>query len=240
MSTELQIKSGMLYLNIHVPFLIEFKEPRDLSFFKEAFIDSHTTMMSNLPSRKLICLLNYFDKIQLILIENSYSSSSSWFKDMDYDEDKDIDQYFSESCTLHGVGSTPEHIQYIAGNLHAQRRQYGFKHHATSTIHFSMGDTLHKVAMEILDVNNRYKLWGKKQVVLALSRTKEGKITIFVGDKRGTINSLVSRIKTRTQWTNYMDEVLSLISINGKKNCGSISTHNYPTYPFLIADIPFP
>ena len=87
-----------------------------------------------------------------------------------------------------------------------------------------MGDTLHKITMEISDIDNSYKLCGKEQVMVALSWTKEGKSTIFVGDKRGTINALVSLIKTRTQWTDYMDEVLSLVSINGKRNGGLIST----------------
>ena len=71
-----------------------------------------------------------------------------------------------------------------------------------------MGDTLHKVVMEILDTDNSYKLWEKEQVIVALSRTKEGKSTIFVRNRRGTINALFSLIKTRTQWTDYMDEVL--------------------------------
>ena len=62
-----------------------------------------------------------------------------------------------------------------------------------------MGDTLHKVTMEILDINNSYKLWGKEQVIVALNWTKEGKSTIFVGNRRGTVNALTSLIKTRTQ-----------------------------------------
>ena len=61
-----------------------------------------------------------------------------------------------------------------------------------------MNGTLHKVAMEISDIDNSFKLWGKEQVIVALSRTKLGKITIFVGDKRGTINALVFLVKTRT------------------------------------------
>ena len=62
-----------------------------------------------------------------------------------------------------------------------------------------MGDTLYKVAIEMSDVDNIYTLWGKEQCVAALSQPKEDKRTIFAGDKRGTINDLVSIIKTRTQ-----------------------------------------
>ena len=76
--------------------------------------------------------------------------------------------------------------------------------------------------------------------MVALSQTKEGKSTIFVGDKRGNINTLVSLVKTRIKWTNYMNEVVSLVIINGERNVGSISTFDYTMYSFRIADIPLP
>ena len=53
-----------------------------------------------------------------------------------------------------------------------------------------MGNTLHKVEMEISDIDNSFKFWGKEQVVVALSRTKLVKGTIFVGDKLGTVKNL--------------------------------------------------
>ena len=37
----------------------------------------------------------------------------------------------------------------MSSDVQAQRRQYGLKHHVTSTIHASMGDTLNKVALQI-------------------------------------------------------------------------------------------
>ena len=54
-----------------------------------------------------------------------------------------------------------------------------------------MGDMLHKVAMEISDIDNSFKLWEKEQIIGALSQTELGTRTIFVGDKRGTINTFV-------------------------------------------------
>ena len=81
---------------------------------------------------------------------------------MEYDPDKYIDQYFIDGWTLYNVGSAPERTQSTPDNLRAQRRQYGLKHRVTSTIHVSMGDTLYEVAMEISDIDNSYKLWGKR------------------------------------------------------------------------------
>ena len=37
-----------------------------------------------------------------------------------------------------------------------------------------------------------------------------------------------------------MDEILSLVSINGERNGGSISTFDFTTYPFRIDDGPLP
>ena len=65
------------------------------------------------------------------------------------------------------------------------------KHCVTSTMHASMGDTLHKVAMEISNIDNCFKLWGKELVIVTLSQTKLGKITIVIGDKRGNINAQI-------------------------------------------------
>ena len=97
------------------------------------------------------------------------------------------------------MGPTPERTHYIHGSLCTQRRQYGLKHSVTSAIHTGICDTLHKVVMEISDIGNGYKLLGKKLVIDVLCWSKEDKRTIYVGDKVGTINALVSLSKSRTQ-----------------------------------------
>ena len=53
-----------------------------------------------------------------------------------------------------------------------------------------MGDTLIKVTTEISHNNNSFILWDKPQVIVACSRTKLGKNTLFVGDERSTIQAL--------------------------------------------------
>ena len=49
---------------------------------------------------------------------------------------------------------------------------------------------------------------------------------------------LISLIKTRPQWTEYMEAIISLVSTKRKRNGGSISTSDYATYPFRAADVP--
>ena len=95
-----------------------------------------------------------------------------------------------------------------------------------------MGDTLPKVALEISQSNSSFKLWGKEQVIVAISRAQKAKDTIIVRNKIEAINTLVALLKTRTQWTNYMDSVLSLVSINGDSNNVSIPTFDHTSYPY--------
>ena len=45
-----------------------------------------------------------------------------------------------------------------------------------------MGDTLHKVAIEVIDSDGNNQIWDKAQAVVMLSHTKIGKNTIFVRD----------------------------------------------------------
>ena len=103
-----------------------------------------------------------------------------------------------------------------------------------------MGDTLHKVSMEISDNDNSFKLWEKEQVVVAPSQTKLGKRTIFVGDTRDTINALVSLIKTRTQRNEHMYAFLCLVCIGRENNGQYMSVFDYTTYYFQVADSALP
>jgi hypothetical protein len=77
-----------------------------------------------------------------------------------------------------------------------------------------MGDTLPKVATEISQSNSNFKMWDKGQMIVILSRTKFAKDTIFVGDKDDTLKALKRILIQKTQWTEYMEQVLDLVTIN--------------------------
>ena len=62
-----------------------------------------------------------------------------------------------------------------------------------------MGDTLHKVAIEISDNDPHYKLWDKAEVVVMLSRTRIGCNIIFVGNQKKIIDAIKSIITIRNQ-----------------------------------------
>ena len=107
----------------------------------------------------------------------------------------------------------PERTQYLTGNNQGKRKQYGLKHHVTSTIHADMGDTLPSMATEISLCNSNFNMWDKGQMIEVLSRTKYAKDTIFVGDKNDTLAALKNLLTRKMQWTDYMEEVLQLITV---------------------------
>eukprot|EP00957_Ditylum_brightwellii_P116930 8919779-Ditylum_brightwellii.AAC.1 len=112
---------------------------------------------------------------------------------------------------MHGVqydsnASKEEYINNGGKNLHAQRKQYGLKHCMTGTIHWSIGGTLPKVAVEISARNNLFKIWNKGQLVALLSRTKFAKDTIFVGDKEDTLLALSQLLTHQMQWSDYSEK----------------------------------
>ena len=76
-----------------------------------------------------------------------------------------------------------------------------------------MGDKFQSIAVEISLRNKNVKMWDKGQMVANASRTKEATHTIFVGDKNDTILALKSLLSRKTQWIDYMEEVLFIVII---------------------------
>ena len=107
--------------------------------------------------------------------------------------------YLSNGWTKQLAGTCPERSYAICGSLKAQRRQHGLRHCAASTLHASMEDALSLIATEASYGNEHYKLWDKAQAIVLLSRTRQGKDLIFVGDKRLNIKALSSTIQAATQ-----------------------------------------
>ncbi|HIB92148.1 TPA: GIY-YIG nuclease family protein, partial [Candidatus Poribacteria bacterium] len=134
----------------------------------------------------------------------------------------------------------PDRTHTVQMHMRGQRKQYGLKHHLTSTVHASMGDTLHKIVTEVSSEGNDFRLWDKAQAVVLLSRTKLGSDIIFVGDKMDTINALSSLIQTSNQWTHYMENVLEIGSINRDPGNSLLSVFNHQDFPFRICDIIVP
>ena len=77
-----------------------------------------------------------------------------------------------------------------------------------------MGDALPSFATEVSFTNSNFSMWDKGQMIVIISRTKSGKDTIFVGNKDDTLKALKSLPTRKTQWTDYMEDVLDIITVN--------------------------
>ena len=219
------------------------KEPQTLLFFRGAVYEFTYNDPDNRFTQSSLCVLfelpspisvMQFQRVKVL-------AAPVGLKDYEFDSSKTLDEYVAEGWYETSVSTAQERPIAAGDRVQAQRRQYGLRHRVTSTIHASMGDTLMKVAIQISDANRSFKLWDKAQVIVALSRTKQGKDTIFVGNKQSTIKALRMLIQLKNQWTDYMESVLRVVSIDS--NCRDrLSTPLYQAreHPFRVCDIPLP
>lgn len=218
------------------------KEPRRLLFFAGAkfqftynedgiFSQSQIGLMIEVPSRDVV---RHFGKISILVVP-------AGCKNIEFNPDKSLQDYLNEGFCHQCVGVSREKIYSVLSSLKAQRKQYGLKPYVTSTIHSCMGDTLCTVATEISSDDGNYKLWDKAQVIVLLSRTKTGKNLIFVGNKQSTIKALTMLIQMKNQWSDYMDEVIDIITLNKQDNPkNDLAVFQYQHYPFEFNDVALP
>ena len=215
------------------------KEPKNLIFFKGAtfeftfnkpgqFQHSQICVLTELPNQETI---QNFQPIEVV-------AAPPGVQEVHYNPDKTTNEYINEGWKKINIGRCRESTQRISSHIQGQRRQYGLRHRVTSTIHSCLGDTVYKVATEISSDGD---WWDKAQVVVATSRTREGKNTIFVGNKESTIKSLTRLIKMKNQWTDYMEEVLRLTTVNHTGNeHPRRSFQPSETFPFELSSVSLP
>ena len=119
------------------------------------------------------------------------------------------------------------------------------KYHIAGTIHSAMGDTLSSVATSISINDLSYELWDKVQLMVIISRTLISFDTLYVGDKEGTLDALLYLLKSLTQWTDYIEALLRIITINDNDSDFDEDRNNNPvmdqsTFPFCITDFTVP
>ena len=189
-------------------------------------------ILFNLPSQDD---LNNWRKIKILI------APAPGMTDIEFDNTATKASYIALGFIEVKIGVAPERTQSIKGNIQAQRKQYGLKHRVTGTIHAAMGDTLFSMATEISRNDPNFRLWDKGQLVVILNRTKFAKNTIFVGDKDDTISpALKDLLNRKTQWTDYMEQVLDLITMNSESETHRSPTINQAAFPFRICDIALP
>ena len=119
------------------------------------------------------------------------------------------------------------------------REQLPIKPRHTSTIHAAQGETLSRVALKVDLESSKFNLWDKAQVIVALSRTNYARDLIFVGEKNSTLDALVKLIQKTSQWSDYMEAILKLVTVNAE-NIGQPRYLTQCTFPFRMIDIALP
>ena len=83
---------------------------------------------------------------------------------------------------------------------------------------WNTGDTLQFMATQISTQDSNFSLWDKGQLVVLLSQTKKAENSIFIGPKNETLKALTQLLLSKTQLSNYIEEVLKLVTVNNDHN----------------------
>ena len=218
------------------------KEPKQLLFFKGAiyeitfnsvgkFSNTQLALLYELPSNDDI---RNWRKIKML-------KAPVGCRSIEYHLDTPTQVYLDIGYEEVSIGVCPDRTQHMSCDTQAKRKQYGLKHHVTSTIHAAMGDTLQSMATEISSSNVKFAIWDKGQLVVILSRTNFAKDTIFVGDKNETLRTLKQLLLRKTQWTDFIEMILELITVTEDGQIGTARNMMHSdTFPFRICDMSLP
>ena len=157
-------------------------------------------------------------------------------KSIQYDVDKSKQEYINEGFVEILMGVCNAYTQQLKDYKQGKRKQYGIKHYVSATIHAAMGDTLNQMATSISTNNSNFELWDKGQLVVILSRTKFAKDSIFVGSKEETLDAFRQMLLKRNQWTDYVEDVLNIVTINSKEISDFQHTFTQSLFLYRIVD----
>ena len=226
------------------------KEPRSLLFYRgaiyvctfndvsEKFSQSQMALLFDLPSQEQ---LNNWQKIKILV-------APPGTREILYDETMTKQSFINNGFTECRIGTSNEYTQSLKNNIQGKRKQYGLKPYVSSTLHGAMGDTLQFMATQISTQDSNFSLWDKGQLVVLLSRTKKAENSIFIGPKNETLKALTQLLLSKTQWSNYIEEVLKLVTVNNDHGNNQDHAIQRPTtqnlnqnhYPFRIYDVQLP
>ena len=195
-------------------------------------------LLFDLPSQEQ---LNNWQKIKILI-------APPGTREIIYDETMTKQSFINNGFTECRIGTSNEYTQSLKNNIQGKRKQYGLKPYVSSTIHGAMGDTLQFMATQISTQDSNFSLWDKGQLVVLLSQTKKAENSIFIGPKNETLKALTQLLLSKTQWSNYIEEVLKLVTVNNDHDINQNNAMQRPTtqnlnqnnYPFRVNDVQLP
>lgn len=204
---EESIKYDYKKLNSVVP------EPETITFYPKSlfhftfnqvgsFCHTQLGVIMDLPSQET---LDRFDPIEIYV-----APTGTRYLDFPI---TDKDDLMSRGWTAAKIGPAPSYEKSISGTgMKGRRTQYGIKHHIVSTIHAAIGLTIGKLATQISSKMKGSNIWERGQLVVLLSRTQRLSDMIFVGNKNETLSCLREALKFRSQFDEYMEQILDVLS----------------------------
>jgi hypothetical protein len=109
-----------------------------------------------------------------------------------------------------------------------------------------MGDTLPSIATTFSLIDRNFSVWDKGQLLVIISCTKLERHTVFGGDKESTLDALSSILKSRTQWTDHMENILRVVTTDFDEEqhhqqvVTSRATMTQASFPFRMNDVFLP
>jgi predicted GIY-YIG superfamily endonuclease len=197
--------------------------------------NSQKAILYDLPSQQT---LDSFGSIKVLL-------APPGCKEVMYENGRTKESYLEMGYIETSIECAPYKICTLPNNLQGVRKQYGLQHYVAGTIHSAMGDTLPSIATTFSLIDRNYSVWDKGQLLVIISRTKLARDTIFVGDKESTLDALSSILKSRTQWTDHMENILRVVTTNfdeeqHHQQVVSRATMTQASFPFRMNDIFLP
>ena len=77
-------------------------------------------------------------------------------------------------------------------------------------------------------------------MIVALSRTNYARDLIFVGVENSTLDALVKLIQKTSQWSDYMEAILQLVTVNAENVVQQPRYLTQCTFLFRMIDIALP
>jgi len=195
--------------------------------FRRTFRNADSVLLYDLPDVNDVAS---FKKIKVLKIPPGWKTFSF---DMTKDKTYFINLGFEEI-------TIPLHPEYAICSRTKQciRKQYSLRHKLTATIHGAMGHTYERMASQISHTDPDFGLCDKGQLVVIISRTRDPKHTIFVGNTDESIETLKKVLLKKTQWSDYISDLLNIVTVNEVPRGGRVLT---PTnFPFRIRDMQLP
>ena len=202
---------------------------------RSGYLNSNHVLIYDMPTASAVA---QFRSIKVLL-------KPPELQHVDWLESSDTDNYPSKQHLLDNgwkeisIKICQEREVTVSGGFRAKRKQYAIKHIGASTIDNAQGKTIYtQLGFECSPLNSP---WMKSQIVVISSRTKRPQQMVCIGHKSFALQKMWDLITTPNQWTQTMDRIIHMLSINSSGPCPDHLLPSIPdVYPFRIRDMSIP